>query len=72
MVVQRLMGSGRISHGTSDEPASKRLKFRCLRKEIDLEETDHPSTLNLSLGNVFKAQGWIMCCGEVHSAYTLL
>ena len=72
MVVQRPMGLGRISHSMSDEPASKRLKFRCLRKERDLEETDHPSPLNLSLGIVFKSQGWMMCCGEVHSAYALL
>lgn len=51
------MGSGRISHSASDEPASKRLKLRCLGKERDLEETDHPSSLNLSLGIVFQVPG---------------
>lgn len=51
------MGSGRISHGASDGPASKRLKFRCLGKGRDLKETDYSSSLNLSLGIVFQVPG---------------
>ena len=51
------MGSGRISHGASDGPPSKRLKVRCLGKERDREETDYSSALNLSLGIVFQVPG---------------